>query len=103
MILYNIELTIQPDIESDWLTWMTGVHVPDGLRTACFSSCRICKILEPNSNDPSYVLTYECESLERYYQYRDNFAPALQKEHSERYAGRFSASRRILEEVARLP
>ena len=47
-----------------------------------------------------YVMQYHCQSLEEYHRYRDNFAPALQKEHSDRFAGRFRGARQLLEEVA---
>ena len=34
--------------------------------------------------------------------YRDRFAPALQKKHSDRFAQRFSASRQLLDEVGEI-
>jgi hypothetical protein len=37
--------------------------------------------------------------MAEYQRYRDHFAAALQKEHSDRFSGRFRASRQILEEV----
>jgi hypothetical protein len=37
--------------------------------------------------------------MEEYQRYRDHFAAALQKEHSDRFSGRFCASRQILEKV----
>src|SRR4029079_2843107 len=80
--------------------WMTRVHVPDVLRTGCFSKCRIYRLIDSDRVEPIYVLQYECRSLEDYRRYRDGFAPALQKEHSDRFAGRFRGARQLLEEVA---
>ena len=99
MILYSVTITLQPDIESEWVDWMQLVHIPDVLRTGCFFECRTYKVLEPDGNEPTYVMQYHCRSLEEYHRYRDNFAPALQKDHSDRFAGRFRASRQLLEEV----
>jgi hypothetical protein len=79
---------------------MQRVHVPDVVHTGCFSECRIYKVIESEATDPSYVMQYQCRSLEEYHHYRDNFAPALQKEHSDRFAGRFRGARQLLEEVA---
>jgi hypothetical protein len=100
MIIYKVEITIEAGIELDWLDWMKRVHVPDVIRTGCFSECRIYKVVDSAGADPTYVMQYHCRSLEEYYRYRDSFAPSLQKEHSDRFAGRFRGARQMLEEVA---
>ena len=100
MIIYSVTIAIEAGIEAEWLDWMQRVHVPDVLRTGCFGDCRIYKVLDPASGEATYVLQYDCRSLEEYHRYRDSFAPALQKDHSERFAGRFRGSRQLLEEVA---
>jgi hypothetical protein len=101
MIIYQVTVIIQADVELDWLEWMTRVHIPDVLGTGCFSECRICKDLDTAEGRPAYVFQYECPSREEYAHYRTDFAPALQKDHSERFAGHFHASRRLLEQVRR--
>lgn len=102
MIIYSVTIIVQANIESEWLDWMNKIHVPDVLRTGCFMECRIYRFLDSESDDPSYVMQYQCRSVEEYHRYRDNFAPALQKEHSDRFAGKFRGSRQLLEEVARV-
>ena len=99
MLIYNVEITIEPGIEAEWLDWMKKVHVPDVVRTGCFSHCQIYQLLGGQRNEPTYILQYHCESLETYHRYQDQFAPRLQKEHSERYAGQFRGARRLLQEV----
>ena len=101
MIIYGVTITIEGSIESEWFAWMNKVHVPDVLRTGCFLECRIYKATGSEGEDPVYVLQYRCRAIEEYHRYRDNFAPALQKEHSDRFSGRFRGSRQLLEEVAR--
>jgi hypothetical protein len=81
---------------------MKRVHVPDVLGTGCFSECCISKVLGSEGDEPSYVLQYQSRSLEEYHRYRNTFAPALQKEHTDRFAGKFRGSRQVLEEVARI-
>lgn len=102
MITYSVTITIQPGIEAEWDEWMKTVHVPDVLRTGCFSECRIHRVLGSESDEPVYVMQYHCRSVEEYHRYRDNFAPALQKDHTDRFAGKFRGSRQLLEEVASL-
>lgn len=99
MIVYSVTVTIQPEIEKLWHDWMKQVHIPDVLRTGCFLDCSVYKIREPDTEQPSYILQYRCPSLEDYHRYRETFAPVLQKEHSDRFSGRFTASRLVLEEV----
>jgi hypothetical protein len=101
MIIYSVTIVIEASIESEWVDWMNKIHVSDVLRTGCFTECRIYKILASGGEELSYVMQYQCRSVEEYHRYRDNFAPALQKEHSDRFAGKFRGSRQLLEEVAR--
>jgi hypothetical protein len=79
MIIYSVEITIEAGIGSEWLDWMKRVHVADVVRTGCFSECRIYKVVDSAATEPSYVMQYQCRSLEEYHRYRDSFAPALQK------------------------
>jgi hypothetical protein len=102
MIIYHVTISLEASIEAEWIEWMNRVHIPDVLRTGCFSGCRVCKAVDVESPEPVYVMQYSCASLEDYQRYRDDFAPALQKEHTERYAGKFRGSRQLLEEVARI-
>ncbi|HEV2840472.1 MAG TPA: DUF4286 family protein [Chthoniobacterales bacterium] len=102
MILYSVTIVIEASIESEWVDWMNRVHVPDVLRTGCFTECRIYRVLGSDGEEPSYVMQYQCSSVEEYHRYRDNFAPGLQKEHSDRFAGKFRGSRQVLEEVTRV-
>ena len=100
MVLYSVTIVIQADIEAEWVAWMKQIHVPDVLRTGCFSECRFHKVLATADEEVTYVLQYRCPSLEEYYRYRDNFAPALQKEHTDRFDGRFRGSRQILDQIS---
>src|SRR5947208_9562318 len=99
MIIYSVTVTIETAIEREWLNWMRRVHVPDVLETDCFAGATIYKLVEPRGDEPTYVIQYRCPSMEGYQRYRDDFAAALQKEHSDRFSGCFRASRQILEEV----
>ena len=100
MIIYHVTIALEASLETEWIHWMNKVHVPDVLRAGCFVACQISKMIGAEGDELTYVLQYRCRSLEEYHRYRDNFAPALQKEHSDRFAGRFRGSRQLLEEVA---
>jgi hypothetical protein len=99
MIIYSVTVTIEPAIEREWLDWMRRLHVPEVVGTGCFTGATIYKTFEPTSDEQTYVIQYQCSAMAEYQRYRDHFAAALQKEHSDRFSGRFLASRQILEEV----
>ena len=99
MIIYSVTVTIEDEIEREWLDWMRRIHVPDVLRTGCFAGATIYKTFEPTSDEPTYVIQYDCSAMAEYQRYRDHFAAALQKEHNDRFNGRFRGSRQILEEL----
>jgi uncharacterized protein DUF4286 len=99
MFIYSVTVTIEPAIEREWLDWMRRTHVPDVLRTGCFTGATIYKMFEATSDEQTYVIQYQCSAMAEYHRYRDHFATAVQKEHSDRFSGRFRASRQILEEV----
>ena len=99
MIIYSVTVTIEPAIEREWLDWMRRLHVPEVVGTGCFTGATIYKTFEPTSDEQTYGIQYQCSDMAEYQRYRDHFAAALQKEHSDRFSGRFLASRQILEEL----
>ena len=100
-MIYSVTITLDPAIEAEWLDWMQRVHVPDVLRTGCFLDCGTYRVVGSDAAEPAYVMQYHCRSLAEYERYRDTFAPALQKDHTDRFAGRFRGSRQVLEQVTR--
>ena len=102
MIIYSVTVHIQPQIESEWVEWMRSIHIPDVLRTGCFTACRMHRLLDTPADEPAYIMEYDCRSPADYHRYRDEFAPALQKDHTERYAGKFRGARQLLEQIARI-
>ena len=100
MIIYHVTISLEASIEAEWIEWMQQTHIPDVLGTGCFSECRFRKAVDVEATEPVYVMQYSCRSLEQYHRYRDNFAPALQKDHFDRFSGRFRGARLLLEEIA---
>ena len=102
MIIYCVEVKIHAEAEAEWLAWMRDIHIPEVVQTGCFSGCQIYKVIDSDQSESTFVMQYHCRSLEDYQRYRDRFAPALQKKHSDRFAQRFSASRQLLDEVGEI-
>ncbi len=98
MLLYNVTVTIDPEIQLEWLTWMKEHHIPEVLASGCFTTNRVCKLIHPEPEmGQTYAFQYTCHDQETLDRYFHEFAPALQKKHAERYHERFVAFRTVLE------
>lgn len=98
MIIYSVTVKIDHDIQEDWLKWMKEKHIPDVMNTSMFKSSKLCRIIGQEDDDGiAYNIQYECENMKTLHQYQVQFAQALQKEHTERYEGKFAAFRTLLE------
>ncbi len=97
MIIYQVEVEIDPACSLEWQEWMIEKHIPAVLQTGCFLNHYnfVTKINQPNIFIIQYFLEHQT-NLERYF---EQFAPALQKEHAQRYQSKFKASRRVLQEI----
>ena len=49
MIIYNVTLSINPDIESSVLSWLKDTHVPEVMSTGLFISNNMFKIVESHT------------------------------------------------------
>lgn len=96
MILYNVTVSIDPEVSGEWLQWMRSKHIPDVMATKCFKESRLSRIQGEEEGGITYSVMYLCPSQELLDTYQTIHAPALQKEHSEKYSGRFAAFRTFL-------
>lgn len=96
MILYNVTVSIDPDIHEDWLTWMREKHIPDVMATGCFIESRISRVHGEEQGGMTFAIGYICPSQEKFDVYEKEHAPGLQADHSKRYDGKFAAFRTML-------
>lgn len=81
----------------DWLKWMKEVHIPDVMKTKFFKECRMSKVLEDDeSQGVTFNMQYLCDSYSDLRDYEEKYAPALQKEHTERYKDKYVVFRTLL-------
>src|ERR1051326_8296517 len=96
MYIYNVTITLDANIQQEWLLWMKETHIPDVMRTGIFLTNRICKVLS-QEDEITYAVQYTFRTMEDLNRYQKEFAPKLQKEHSEKFKDKFAAFRTILE------
>lgn len=98
MLLYNVTVTVDLDIHEDWSTWMREVHIPDVMATGMFISYRMSRLLGHEHTDSEiYSVQYLVKDQRYLDRYFEEFAPALQREHRERYEGKFAVFRTFME------
>ena len=93
MILYNVTVSIDPQIENEWLNWMRSNHIPDVMETGCFNEARLFRVHGEEEGGVTYAIGYVCDSEEIYKSYEQEHAPRLQKEHVAKFQGSFAAFR----------
>lgn len=98
-ILYNVTVSINAEIEQEWLEWMKNVHIPDVMRTGFFLENRICRVHAFEEGGLTYAIQYVARCMDDYELYQKECAPALQADHIKRYGGKFEAFRTVLEIV----
>lgn len=99
MILYNVTINIDQDVHREWLEWMRSEHIPEVLATGCFTEARLSRIQAEEDGGVSFSVMYFSPSKELHDQYQKEFAPVLQRKHSEKYQGKFAAFRTILDVI----
>ena len=96
MILYNVTVSIDEMIADEWLDWMRSKHIPDVMATGCFIESRISRVHGEEDGGMTFAIGYIAPSQDKFDEYQRDHAPSLQKEHGEKYSGRFAAFRTML-------
>ena len=100
MLLYNVTITLELDIQEDWLRWMRETHIPDVMATNMFVSYRMSKLLGHEHEDSAiYTIQYLVKDMATLKKYMSELAPALQEDHQKRYKDKYAAFRTVMELV----
>lgn len=103
MIIYSVTVVIKKDVEESWLEWMKDIHIKDVLKTGYFTDWEMQKQIIPEmaADESTYIINYKASSLDQYNEYLMKVAPRLQKEHTEKFSGKFKASRAVYQIISR--
>lgn len=99
MIVYNVTVSIEKEVEPDWIYWMKNIHIPDVMNTQLFLDCKINRVLAEEVAGHTYSISFSCRSMQDYETYQAKFAAKLQAEHNQKFAGQFTSFRTLLELV----
>ncbi|XOV92866.1 MAG: DUF4286 family protein [Bacteroidota bacterium] len=101
MILYNVTITIDPQVEQEWITWMKGVFIPEMMKTECFVEHKFLRLKtdRPDVDGITYAIQYFASNEDQIQFYMENYAHQLGKLHAERFGTRSASFSTLLEEV----
>lgn len=101
MIIYNVTVNVEESIHLDWLNWMKTIHIPEVMATGMFKEHRMLKLISKQEDElgETYAIQYYAENLDKFFQYQNEFAPALKQKTLELYGEKVLAFRTIMEEV----
>lgn len=99
MFLYNVTLILEDAAATEWLQWMEETHVPAVMATGMFSDHKLLKVVDSPNEGVTYCAQYIADTIEKYNEYLDVYAPALQAELQAKFENRFVAYRTLMEFV----
>lgn len=101
MILYNVTISLDPSVETDWLNWIRAEHLPEVMQTGLFVDCRLSQIQGQETGVTAYSILYYSKSEDAFETYAKEHAPRLNRIHAEKFNGKiasFSTIMNLIEE-----
>jgi hypothetical protein len=99
MFIYNVTVNIAEEVHEEWLSWMRERHIPDVMKTGCFTGHRILKVLHVNDEGYTYSIQYLFTEMTDIERYMKEFAKELQAEHRAMFGEKYTAFRTLLQEM----
>ena len=100
MIIYNVTIKVERSIADNWLQWLKEEHIPDVIRTGCFTHAVILRLLEVDETEgPTFAVQYFAESKALYNNYIQNPASAMRQKGYEKWGDQFIAFRSVMQVV----
>ena len=98
MILYNVTVSLDPEIEADWVQWITEEHIPDMLATGKFVSAQLIRIKDDQQQPTgNYAVQYKVENQSQMDAYLNDDAARLRGKTQTRFGNKVLAFRTFLE------
>ena len=99
MIIYNITVSVEESIASDWLNWMTTEHIPEVMACGIFTKAQINRVIAQGDSNNTFTITYNCSEMKDLHQYQIKFSAGFQQKYISRYGDKAVAFRTIMEAI----
>ena len=98
--IYNVTVSVEPDIRNEWMTWMLNEHLREMLGTGCFLGFRFSELQTEENMGPTYSVQYELASQADFDRYEREFAPAMRQKGMQRFGTQALAFRTTMRVLA---
>ena len=100
MIIYNVTIKVEESIAEAWLDWLLNEHIPDVMKTGCFSSHQVVRLLEVDETEgPTYAVQYSADSKADYNRYIQLYATEMRQRSFDKWGNSFIAFRSVMQVV----
>ena len=99
MIIYNVTVSVEENVQNEWLNWMKTEHIPEVMACGIFTKAQINRVIVQDDSDNTFAIAYTCSSMKELHQYQIKFAPELQKKHDKKFKEKAIAFRTIMEVI----
>jgi hypothetical protein len=100
MFIYNVTIKIDWAIQEAWVQWMKQEHMPEVVKTGCFTGSQLVRLLDTDEKDgPTYAAQYFAESKPDYNRYIEIHAAILRQKAFDKWGDRFIAFRSLMQVV----
>ena len=99
MISYNVTISVEEGITSDWLNWMKTEHIPEVMAAAVFTKAQINRVIVQGDSNNTFAIAYSCPNMKALNEYKIKFSAGLQEKHITRYGHKAVAFRTIMEVI----
>jgi len=99
MIIYNVTVSVEESITSDWLHWMKSEHIPELMASKIFTKAQINRVIAEVDSNNTFAIAYTCSEMKDLHRYQTQFSAQLQEKHIARYGDKVVAFRTIMEVI----
>jgi uncharacterized protein DUF4286 len=100
MLIYNVTTKVKNSIADEWLSWLKEEHIPELIKTGCFTHAVILHLAEvDDAEGRTYAVQYHTANMELYNCYIEQYADAMRKKTIDKWEDKFISFRTIMEIV----
>lgn len=100
MTIYNVTTLVQHSIHDAWLTWLRDEYIPAMIKTECFTTATILRLLEVDETEgPTYAVQYHAESKAQYNHYIEAYSSNMNQQSINKWGDSVIAFRSVMQLV----
>jgi hypothetical protein len=100
MVIYNVTNKVDKSISAGWLHWLQQEHIPEMIKTGCFTHATILHLYEMDDSDGiTYAVQYHTIKKDLYTRYIEKYAGIMQKKSKDKWGEKIISFRTVMQVV----